>query len=313
MTPFGFLVINKPKGLTSHDCVNRIRKVFKIKRVGHGGTLDPSVTGVLPIALGNATRLLPYLPGEKSYEGIIQLGKSTTTDDHEGEVIKESFWPLIQKESLNKILDKFRGSIKQRPPKVSSAHFKGERAYKLARKGREFELEEKKIDIYSLSLINWNQEEGTIEIKVQCGAGTYIRSLARDLGAEIGCGGYLKRLNRTQALGFNIEEAIELSNLSDSNITNKSLLLDPINSLNHFKKLKMNTIDDQTRWRKGQQIDSEKLQVVKDILSTNDLYKEKIIRSSHVLIIDSEGSIAGVGIEKENGLIQPKVVFNAYG
>ena len=124
--PFGFVVIDKPTGFTSHDCVNRVRKVFGIKRVGHGGTLDPSVTGVLPLALGQATRLFPYLQSDKHYEGIVQLGKCTTSDDLQGEVISTQAWPALDLISLEKHLDQFRGAIKQFPPKVSSIHIKGE-------------------------------------------------------------------------------------------------------------------------------------------------------------------------------------------
>ena len=127
--PFGFVVIDKPTGLTSHDCVNRLRKVFGIKKIGHSGTLDPLVTGVLPIAIGNATRLISYLQGSKSYTGIIQLGKTTNTDDMQGEILQSKDWPLISKNNLNTLLDNFRGEILQRPPMFSSVHFEGERAY----------------------------------------------------------------------------------------------------------------------------------------------------------------------------------------
>ena len=133
-SPFGFVVIDKPADVTSHDCVNRVRKIFKIKRVGHGGTLDPAVTGVLPIALGPATRLLPYLPGEKTYQGIIQLGRKTTTDDLHGEVVSNQLWPSLDRISLELHLDKFRGLIRQHPPQVSSIHIDGERAYKRVRR-----------------------------------------------------------------------------------------------------------------------------------------------------------------------------------
>ena len=133
-------MIDKPTGLTSHDCVNRLRRVFGIKKIGHGGTLDPSVTGVLPIAIGNATRLISFLQGSKAYTGIIQLGTNTSTDDRQGEIIRSQNWPIISNSNLNKLLDNFRGEISQKPPLFSSVHFKGERAYKKARRGEEFNL-----------------------------------------------------------------------------------------------------------------------------------------------------------------------------
>ena len=127
--PLGFVVIDKPSGLTSHACVSRMRRVLQTKRVGHGGTLDPAVTGVLPIAVGQATRLLPYLPGDKTYRGVIQLGTSTSTDDLQGEVVEVRDWPRLSLEQMDQALNPFRGSIEQCPPQVSAVHVNGERAY----------------------------------------------------------------------------------------------------------------------------------------------------------------------------------------
>ena len=124
--PFGFVVIDKPSGLTSHDCVNRLRKVFGIKKIGHSGTLDPAVTGVLPIAIGDATRLISYLQGSKAYTGIIQLGATTNTDDMQGEIIESKAWPLITHNDINYLLENFRGEILQKPPIFSSVHVQGE-------------------------------------------------------------------------------------------------------------------------------------------------------------------------------------------
>ena len=126
----GFLIINKKKGYTSHDCVKEIRKLFNTKKVGHTGTLDPEVTGVLPIALGHATRFIQYLPQSKIYFGKIKLGIRTITDDIHGEIISTKDWPILSLEEIDQYLDNFRGIIKQIPPKVSSVHIRGERAYK---------------------------------------------------------------------------------------------------------------------------------------------------------------------------------------
>ena len=152
---FGFIVIDKPQGITSHDCVNRLRKVFKTKRVGHGGTLDPSVTGVLPIAIGQATRLLPYMETSKKYLGTVQLGQETNTDDLEGEVISNKPWPELDQVSIQKHLNHFRGLILQRPPIFSSVHLNGERAYKKARKGDMFELPSKNRIIHKLDSVSY--------------------------------------------------------------------------------------------------------------------------------------------------------------
>ena len=179
--PFGFVVIDKPSGLTSHDCVNRLRKVFGIKKIGHSGTLDPAVTGVLPIAIGDATRLISYLQGSKAYTGIIQLGATTNTDDMQGEIIESKAWPLITQNDINYLLENFRGEILQKPPIFSSVHIKGERAYKKARKGEKFDLIPKKVTINKLNLISWSQVKGELLIEVDCSTGTYIRSLALSL------------------------------------------------------------------------------------------------------------------------------------
>ncbi|MDA9148905.1 tRNA pseudouridine(55) synthase TruB, partial [Synechococcus sp. AH-229-G18] len=197
--PLGFVVIDKPSGLTSHACVSRMRRVLQTKRVGHGGTLDPAVTGVLPIAVGQATRLLPYLPGEKTYRGVIQLGTSTSTDDLQGEVVALQDWPRLSPEEMDQALNPFRGGIEQCPPQVSAVHVNGERAYARARRGEVMDLPARIVTIHSLSLQHWDSEQGKLTLEVHCSAGTYIRSLARDLGQALGCGGCLHWLRRTQA------------------------------------------------------------------------------------------------------------------
>ena len=182
----GFLVLDKPAGLTSHACVSQVRRAFGLKRVGHGGTLDPAVTGVLPIALGPATRLLPYLSGEKAYRGVIQLGLTTSSDDLEGEPLQQRSVPALSLEQLEQELAAFRGCINQRPPQVSAVHVNGERAYARARRGEQLELPPRAVTIHALELLGWDAGSGRVELSVRCSAGTYIRSLARDLGERLG-------------------------------------------------------------------------------------------------------------------------------
>jgi len=146
-TKDGFLVINKDKGCTSHDCVKQIRKLLNTKKVGHTGTLDPEVTGTLPIAIGSATRFIQYLPQGKTYIGQIQLGIRTNTDDIHGEIINQKSWPKISDEKLDHFLNRFRGIIKQIPPKVSSVHVNGERAYKKSFRNEVFELAPREVKI----------------------------------------------------------------------------------------------------------------------------------------------------------------------
>ena len=194
-TKDGFLVINKDKGCTSHDCVKQIRKLLNTKKVGHTGTLDPEVIGILPIAIGSATRFIQYLPQGKTYLGKIKLGIGTSTDDIHGKVINQKDWPKITHYQLDKYLDHFRGLIKQIPPKVSSIHVNGERAYKKAFNNEIFELAPREVEVDELILMKWDPRNGIIELKIKCSAGTYIRSIARDIGKILNSEGCLMFLN----------------------------------------------------------------------------------------------------------------------
>ena len=311
--PFGFVVIDKPAGLTSHDCVNRLRRVFGVKKVGHGGTLDPSVTGVLPLAIGNATRLITYLQGSKAYTGIIQLGASTNTDDMQGEIIESQNWPIISKNNLNNILDSFKGELLQKPPLFSSVHLKGERAYKKARRGEEFNLTPKKITINKLNLIKWSQKNGELEIYVDCSSGTYIRSLARDIGNKIGCGAYLKKLHRTKAYNFNQSHTVLLpERLEFYPEIIKPKILNPKNFLKHLYSFKLSSKEELLKWRSGRQIDFQS-NLKRLILPKQKESKDSISKKTKILVFDLKKDIAGIADLDENSIIRPRIVFNAIG
>jgi len=212
-TKDGFLIINKDKGCTSHDCVRQIRKLLNTKKVGHTGTLDPEVTGILPIAIGSATRFIQYLPQGKTYIGQIKLGMRTNTDDIHGEIINQKSWPKISAEKLDQYLNRFRGIIKQIPPKVSSVHVNGERAYKKSFRNEVFELVPREVKIDELTLMQWDQINGIIEIKIKCSAGTYIRAIARDLGEILNSEGCLLQLKRISACGFDEQNSIKITDI----------------------------------------------------------------------------------------------------
>ena len=312
-TPFGFVVIDKPVGLTSHDCVNRLRKVFGIKKIGHTGTLDPSVTGVLPIAIGNATRLISYLQGSKAYEGIIQLGATTDTDDLEGKILESNIWPIISENDMNSLLEKFRGNILQKPPIFSSVHIKGERAYKKARKGEEFDLDHKKVRINKLNLISWSQNKGELLVYVDCSTGTYIRSLARDIGETIGCGGYLKKLRRTKAYDFNEKHTILLPERAEFYPEiKKPKILDPYIFLKHMSSFKLISEEEIISWRSGRKI-CFKNNIKRLKISKKNEDEDSIINNKNILIFDEKNKILGVADLDDNFTIKPKVVFNAIG
>jgi tRNA pseudouridine55 synthase len=227
------LVIDKPAGPTSHGCVAAVRRAYGLKRVGHGGTLDPAVTGVLPMALGPATRLLPYLQGDKVYRAVVQLGVRTSSDDLEGEVLEHRIPLPLDAAALEEALASFRGEIQQRPPAVSAVHVGGERAYARARRGEVVELAPRPVTIHSLCLLAWDPAEARVELEVRCSAGTYIRSLARDLGEHLGCGGALARLRRTATLGFDLSTAVDLERLASGP---PPPLLDPLAALAHLER-----------------------------------------------------------------------------
>ena len=308
--PFGFVVIDKPLGITSHDCVNRVRKVFKIKRVGHGGTLDPAVTGVLPIALGAATRLLNYLPSDKTYKGIIQLGKSTTTDDLQGEIISSKSWPSLNQISLERHLEKFRGLIHQHPPQVSSIHINGERAYKRVLRGEKLELPSRALTIHELLLLKWDQELGQISVNVHCSSGTYIRALARDIGNSLGCGGCLASLRRSQALGFHETQATPLPKDSDATLSLVKSVIPPIKAFQHLPCFRMTTEMELIHWRTGRQIEVSNTKIEPALNA--ELSKEQK-ETNFIVAIDPLGAVVGIAKRHTDSLLQPKVVFNALG
>ena len=212
----GFLNIHKPIGVTSHDVVHRVRRLTGIKQVGHGGTLDPLAEGVLPVAVAGACRLLRYLPEAKIYKAEILLGCTTTTDDTEGETLNQVGPELIPDEQrVHEALKKFVGQLDQIPPIYSAIHHQGERLYALARKGAVIEsIPSRSVLVNSIELLSFVSPK--VSVRVDCGAGTYIRSIARDLGNELGCGGCLSALVRERSGAFHIDDAVTLEELAQA-------------------------------------------------------------------------------------------------
>ncbi len=211
----GVLVVDKPIGLTSHDVVQIIRRGTGIRRAGHTGTLDPRASGVLVVLIGPAVRLSEYVSAsDKRYQATILLGSSTNTYDAEGSVTSSAPLENITEEGFNEILQTFIGEIEQVPPPYSAIKVKGRRAYDMARKGEKVELEPRKIQVYSLELLEWDPPE--VVIDVYCSSGTYVRSLANDLGEELGCGAHLIGLRRTKSGRFTLKDAIPLRRLREA-------------------------------------------------------------------------------------------------
>ena len=304
-TKDGFLLINKDKGCTSHDCVKQIRKLLNTKKVGHTGTLDPEVIGTLPIAVGSATRFIQYLPQGKTYIGQIKLGIRTSTDDIHGEIINQKSWPNISDEKLDQYLNKFRGTIKQIPPKVSSVHVNGVRAYKKSFDNENFELTPREVKIDEIFLIKWNQKKGIIEIKIRCSAGTYIRAIARDLGKALNSEGCLLQLKRISACGFHEQNSIKISDIEKEKgkINPKNFIIPTISALNHISSFVLSTEEQINFWQTGRAI---KVDINFFQESKSFDYKKPI------KVIDKKQTLLGIGfLDKELSNINPKLVLNA--
>jgi tRNA pseudouridine55 synthase len=292
--PCGFLVLDKEAGLTSHGCVARVRRAYGLRRVGHGGTLDPAVTGVLPIALGPATRLLPYLEGDKAYRGTVQLGVRSDSDDLTGAVLERRPVPELPVADLEAALSPWRGPVLQTPPQVSAVHSEGERAYARARRGETMELAARPVTIHRLDLLGWDPERGLLSLAVRCSAGTYIRSLARDLGDALGCGGCLAELRRTEALGFGLEQAVGLERLGEAP---PPPLIDPLLALPHLPRRQLSPAELES-WRCGRALTAD---------------ADTSGATTAIAVVAPDGNLDGIARADGTGLLRPKLVFDAAG
>ncbi len=208
----GWLILNKPAGLTSTSALNRVKNLFNARKAGHAGTLDPLATGVLPIAFGEATKTVPYVvDSQKSYRFTVRWGAQTTTDDSEGEIVAQSD-ARPSRERIEAELDGFRGAIEQTPPRFSAVKVEGARAYDLARGGEAFELQSRVVEVKRLEIVDMPDAD-TCVFEADCGKGTYVRAIARDLGRALGCYGHICALERTRVGGFAVPDALSLDEI----------------------------------------------------------------------------------------------------
>jgi tRNA pseudouridine55 synthase len=251
----GFLNLNKPFGWTSHDCVAKVRKFLRLKRVGHAGTLDPSATGVLPIALGRATKLLQYLPSDKAYKAIIRLGVRTSTDDLEGEIITQQPVVGLSLSSVETALaTKFLGKIEQIPPMYSAIQVDGKRLYDLARKGETVEVPSRIVEIFQTDILDWREGDyPELDVHISCGGGTYIRAIARDLGEALQTGGTLAGLERTHSSGFDLSDSLTLDELEKQLQAGIFTPQIPDKPLQHLPQVIL-PADDGKKWCQGQRV-----------------------------------------------------------
>ena len=210
----GIVIVDKPQGWTSQDVTARLRRVFNTRRIGHGGTLDPMATGVLPVFVGRATRGVEFFEhAEKTYETVLRLGLTTDTEDISGTVLSEQD-AFVTGEELEAVLQKFRGEIMQVPPMYSALKINGQKLVDLARKGREVERQPRPITIHELTLLG--MEADGIRLRVRCSKGTYIRTLCKDIGESLGCGGCMAALRRVTAGEYTIKESVPLQTLLET-------------------------------------------------------------------------------------------------
>lgn len=250
----GFINLNKPVGFTSHDCVARVRRLLRLSKVGHGGTLDPAASGVLPIAVGKATRLLQFMSQDKAYRATIQFGIATTTDDLEGEVIASQPVAGLNLEQIVAALGQFKGKIVQIPPKYSAIQVQGKRLYDLARAGEHVEVPARTVEIFKIEILGWQPGDfPKLDVEIACGGGTYIRAIARDLGVALNTGGTLAALTRTQSSGFNLADSLSLEELE---LRLKQGTWEPISptvALEHLNAIAL-PIEVAQKWCHGQRV-----------------------------------------------------------
>lgn len=294
----GLLIIDKPVGLTSHDVVARVRRILKTKRVGHTGTLDPFATGVMVILIGQSTRLAQFLDkDEKEYEALVQFGFETDTGDRTGSPKSEVQCPMsVNVQDIERVLPSFRGRIEQVPPMYSAKKVEGKKLYLLARKGVEIERKAVTITIHELEVLNADElrsPDTTARLRVVCSAGTYIRTLAEDIGRSVGTGAHLAELRRTRAGRFDISRAVTLEGL-ESMLDPVSTLIPMSEAVVHLPEVVLN---------------EDRVAKTKNGLSSRFL-DTGFADGDTVRMVDFDAGLIAIGVyNAEEKTVQPKVVL----
>ena len=288
--PAGILPVDKPEGPTSHDVVARARRSLRLRRIGHTGTLDPFASGLLLLCLGPATRLAEYLTAlPKSYRAVLRLGQSTDTDDGTGRVLAESEgWRTVSEADVRAALEAQTGELDQLPPIYSAKKVDGERMYAAARRGEEVQRKPVRVTVYTAELIRFDAP--LVELTVDCSSGTYIRSIARDVGEALGVGGHLTELRRTRVGRFDLARAVTLDGLDDSDAVARALI-PASEALSHLPSL---TVDDAGLRALGHG---------SAVPATEDLPVER-----PVAVYSEAGALVAIG-ERAGPLLRPRKVF----
>ncbi|MBW4656404.1 MAG: tRNA pseudouridine(55) synthase TruB [Kaiparowitsia implicata GSE-PSE-MK54-09C] len=315
----GFLNLNKPLGLTSHDCVARLRRLLRIKRVGHAGTLDPAATGVLPIAVGRATRLLQFLPTDKAYHAVVRFGVQTDTDDLDGEVLRQQPALALSLEAVESALPQFVGMIQQVPPRYSAIQVGGKRLYELARAGLVVDVPIRTVTIHQIEVQGWRSGDfPEMDLAIACGSGTYIRAIARDLGDVLGTGATLAALERTVSSGFALAHSHTLEALETLTQDDALRLIQPQAVLAHLAALTLSPQLAQ-RWCQGQRLPLVEIQDTTSLTTGSrdvdppraDSSNDEPQSDRPYCVNHANGDFLGVGrLIEAQSVLSPWVVWN---
>ena len=279
----GFICLDKPQDMTSFFAVRLMKKTVGEKKAGHTGTLDPLATGVLPVAFGGATRFIELFQShDKSYDAEIKLGITTDTLDITGTVLTETK-SHIKREELEKVLEDFKGKIKQIPPMYSAIKKDGVRLYELARQGVEIEREEREVEVYSLDLTDFDEENQTFSISVSCSEGTYIRTLAADIGEKLSVGATMTKLRRTKALGFSLEDCVTIEELEKIVSENRlSEVLFSVENAMQYEKLFVSAAQAK-RFHNGGSLETARL-------------RQETKKETHYRVYSQDKAFLGIGV-----------------
>lgn len=300
----GVLNIDKPAGMSSRDVVNHVERLVRPAKAGHAGTLDPLATGVLAVCVGHATRLISFIQqGRKRYRGRFVLGQQRDTDDITGQLIDEQDWSTVTKDCVLNALPEFTGRILQIPPQFSAVHVQGRRAYQLARRGQTVEIDARPVDVHSLILADFEPPE--FELEIECGSGTYVRSIGRDLGIRLKCGAAMTSLRRTQVGGFELEQAVALDQVTAETLDQH--LLPAAKIVADFPWRCLNA-DESIAVRCGRAI-SFHTDSINPPNSTPDAPRGKFT-GSQVALIDVNQELIGIGeFDLQDQRICPRIIF----
>ena len=292
----GIINVNKPAGWTSQDVCSKLRHVLHIKKIGHTGTLDPMATGVLPVCMGKATRIIEYYDKDtKSYHASMKLGITTDTLDITGEVLETSGYSKVSEKAVKEAFKAYAGHVLQIPPKYSALKINGKRAYDLAREGKNFEIKAREIIIYDNSITRIDLEAGEIEFDVTCSKGTYIRTICDDIGRELGCGAVMTALTRTASGFFRIEDSHTLEEIMEAEDPLGSMMIPADITLEKLGKIELNNnritafLNGNSSWSNGFRIT--------ETSSFDSMYR-----------VYGNGSFLGVGEVENSSLVPRKVI-----